>query len=324
MTLAGGWGAPTPDYVALARAGAALSFADVLDAKFDPAGPERFEALRIWAERPTPDELAQHYIRLPGAKAFYRERVPCWEADLKGNVRAMTVAAQAPDRASAERVWNEVERVYGEAVRLEQQKLIEAKSASGTRPTAIGRALSLRAASDQAWREAKHESDHDAKTGEAIFWKFWNKLCHVSADNVAFLKAALDSGNWPRISRDGEPATHDALLIVQHADDQPDFQARALAHMGKLVSKGEARANGYAALFDRVALAGGRQQRYGTQFGKGKDGCAAVRPVEDHAGLDGRRAAVGLKPLAEYAKTLSKLYHARICDDVFASMESPG
>lgn len=73
----------------------------------------------------------------------------------------------------------------------------------------------------------------------------------------------------------------------------------------------------YALLFDRVALHEHRPQRYGTQFGDGRGGCLAVQPVEDHAGIDARRHAVGLDTLAEYGKRLSDVYHGKICADIF-------
>ncbi len=48
-----------------------------------------------------------------------------------------------------------------------------------------------------------------------------------------------------------------------------------------------------------------------------------VDPVEDHAGLDARRAAMGLDTLAAYGKRLSDAYHQQICDDIFATDEKP-
>jgi hypothetical protein len=62
-----------------------------------------------------------------------------------------------------------------------------------------------------------------------------------------------------------------------------------------------------AYLTDRVRLAEGKKQLYGTQFtfvgGKWK-----LRPLEDEANVDKRRAEVGLSTLAEYVEVIEKQY----------------
>jgi hypothetical protein len=62
-----------------------------------------------------------------------------------------------------------------------------------------------------------------------------------------------------------------------------------------------------AYLTDRVLLAEGKKQLYGTQFTREK-GELQPRPIEDAAHVDQRRAEAGLPPLAEYAAELAKLY----------------
>ena len=56
-----------------------------------------------------------------------------------------------------------------------------------------------------------------------------------------------------------------------------------------------------AYLTDRVAVQAGRPQRYGSQF-KIRDDGIVFDPIEDSATVDERRAALGLPPLAEYAR----------------------
>lgn len=41
-----------------------------------------------------------------------------------------------------------------------------------------------------------------------------------------------------------------------------------------------------------------------------KDGRLVLYPVEDSAGLDARRAAVGLMPMAQYVEMLRAMYKA--------------
>ncbi len=314
-----------PDLVAAAQAGQPPSFEIVLDARFDPTGRARFDAFRDWAAKLPEEERAQYYEQLapgPDGKSRWRERVACGQADRHGLSRAMSVAAdRAADRTAARALWAEAERAYTAAVTIEAANLAAAKTKP--RPTASGRALAMRVAADQAFRSAQFDRPHEAIAAEVITWRFWSRLCHIDDDNTVWLKAIVAKGEWPLISRDGVGAASDAWLLAQHADHDPDFQKQVLALMEPLVARKEALGKNYALLFDRVATADHRPQRYGTQFGTGKNGCLAVDAVEDHAGLDARRAAMGLDTLAAYGKRLSEAYHQKICDNIFAIDDKP-
>jgi hypothetical protein len=77
---------------------------------------------------------------------------------------------------------------------------------------------------------------------------------------------------------------------------------QVLARMEPLAKAGEVRGSDYALLYDRTALADGRPQRYGSQLGCDGGKLGFLR-MEDPAGVDARRKAVGLtETLAEYAK----------------------
>jgi len=63
----------------------------------------------------------------------------------------------------------------------------------------------------------------------------------------------------------------------------------------------DASAGDLAYLVDRVRVAKGQPQVYGTQLGAGPDGELIPRtPIEDEANVDARRAAAGLGTLEEY------------------------
>lgn len=63
----------------------------------------------------------------------------------------------------------------------------------------------------------------------------------------------------------------------------------------------------YALLLDRVLVAEGKRQVYGTQAKlKGKE--FVPDPIEDEANVDKRRAEVGLPPLSEYLRVLKQVY----------------
>jgi hypothetical protein len=289
------------DLAGRAAAGRLPSFAVILDARYRTPR-NAFDAFAQWS-RSRPGDAGR-----------------CSEADTRGLARAMAIVAErAPDRPAAQRIWREVSRV----VALARRRASAVPAAAG-RPTgkpSVARELARRAAVDQAWRGAIYGSPHDPLAGEAIRWAASSALCHIDNEDADYLKALIARAGWPRISVYGRTAAENAWLIVQHADDQPDFQERALALMAALLGEHEVDPPNYALLFDRVALARRRPQRYATQFGEGVGGCLAARPVEDHLHVDERRASVGLPRLADYASILERMYHARACTDLFATSE---
>ncbi|MGD9210649.1 MAG: hypothetical protein PVI90_07725 [Desulfobacteraceae bacterium] len=77
--------------------------------------------------------------------------------------------------------------------------------------------------------------------------------------------------------------------------------------MAKL-PKDEVSSKDLAYLTDRVLLAVGNKQRYGTQY-RIVDGKPKPLPIEDEANVDQRRARVGLMSLTEHFKLVQKGLH---------------
>jgi hypothetical protein len=128
----------------------------------------------------------------------------------------------------------------------------------------------------------------------------------VDADNTEWLKGVVDKHGWPTYTLVGANGADAAWLLVQHADADAKFQRRCLDLMSAL-PKNEASQTKLAYLTDRVLLAEGKKQLYGTQF-TSVDGKWQPRPLEDETNVDQRRAAVGLPPLAEYARQIEEQY----------------
>ena len=129
----------------------------------------------------------------------------------------------------------------------------------------------------------------------------------VDSDNRDWLRGIVEAHGWPGISRVGAAGSHEAWLLVQHADGDPDFQERCLELLRAAVPAGEAGGTDLAYLEDRVAVAHGRPQVYGTQFHE-VDGVMVPKPMVEPDNVDARRAAVGLGTLAEYAKQIHEVY----------------
>ncbi|WP_454759411.1 DUF6624 domain-containing protein [Caulobacter segnis] len=129
--------------------------------------------------------------------------------------------------------------------------------------------------------------------------------CGVDEGNTAWLKARLKTHGWFTIGEYGKEADNAAFLLVQHADRDPEFQAEVLPLLEKLALKGETRPAGYALLYDRVAVAQKRPQRYGSQGTCNGKSVWTAFETEDPANLDQRRASMGLQPAADYVASIS-------------------
>lgn len=131
------------------------------------------------------------------------------------------------------------------------------------------------------------------------------EVARVDADNTAWLKQVVSAHGWPGkslVSKDGAKA---AWLLAQHANHDRAFQKQALILIETAVAKGEAEAADLAYLVDRLLVAEGKPQRYGTQFHV-VDGKLVPHPIEDEATVDMLRAFAGLPSLAEYKKAMQQ------------------
>lgn len=129
--------------------------------------------------------------------------------------------------------------------------------------------------------------------------------CGVDDANTAWLKDRVAAHGWFTIKAYGQEADQAAFLLVQHADRAPAFQAEMLTQLEKLALEGQTRPLNYAMLFDRVAVAQKRPQRYGSQGRCAGPGAWTAFETEDLANLDQRRASMGLQPHADYVAGIS-------------------
>jgi ketosteroid isomerase-like protein len=130
------------------------------------------------------------------------------------------------------------------------------------------------------------------------------RLTAADERSTARMTQIVKAHGWPGKSLVGDDGSRRAWLLVQHADRDVAFQKECLALLEKAVKSGEADGINLAYLADRVAVAEGRKQVYGTQF----DDDNEPSPIEDEAHVDERRNAIGLAPLAEYRKEVQDLY----------------
>jgi hypothetical protein len=128
---------------------------------------------------------------------------------------------------------------------------------------------------------------------------------HESPDarHTERMKEIVHEFGWPGFRLVGDEGAQHAWLLVQHADNDVEFQRRCLTLLAAAVAGGDASARNLAYLTDRVRLNEGAPQVYGTQ-GTLVDGRIESRPIEDPEHVDELRAAAGLGPLEEYLELL--------------------
>lgn len=165
------------------------------------------------------------------------------------------------------------------------------RSSWGREDVSVNDALSAelleRAGRDQAARESL-QPGHDMQQWEQI-------VEPVDRASTARLREIVAEHGWPGHQLVGEAAAHAAWLLAQHAP--PDFQEQCLPLLEDAAARGDASPRDLAYLMDRVLMHRGQPQIYGTQY-LVRDGILTLWTVQDPAGLDERRAALGLEPEA--------------------------
>lgn len=198
---------------------------------------------------------------------------------------------------------------------LAAQQSIEGspKAVMPTRPD-LARELVRRMEEDQAARRRFIELRQTAKVRpraelESEQRLIADKVQAVDQRNRIWLAETIERFGWPGKSLVGEQAAHAAWLLVQHADADPDFQEKCLERM-KAAEPGEVAPADIAYLTDRVLIARGRPQVYGTQC---EEVAGSFQPREciEPERLDQRRKEMGLTPMSEYLRQMSEIYRAR-------------
>jgi len=122
----------------------------------------------------------------------------------------------------------------------------------------------------------------------------------VFQENGVAVREIFTNHGFPDTSLVGEDGQHDFWLLVQHMDFDPEFQERVLTAMKPLAKQGAANAVDFAYLTDRVRLAKGEKQLYGTQIMHLENMMAVPRPTADSLLLNSRRIAINMESIEAY------------------------
>ena len=168
----------------------------------------------------------------------------------------------------------------------------------------LRRVLLVMEDTDQAVRFAAMAHEKDTTFNRA--------MATIDKANQRRFEAILARYGWPTRSLVGAKGSSAAWLIAQHSDaDSSGLQRRALAMMSA-APPGEVNPSELAYLTDRVRTNAHQPQLYGTQFESLPDSGLALRPIEDEAHVEERRAQAGIEPLDDYICTMRVMEPGRV------------
>ena len=165
--------------------------------------------------------------------------------------------------------------------------------------------LSQMSAADQAIRSV---APHQFSVRFGTAWEV------IDTQNLKRFRVLLDRCGWPVESRYGRDASNAAWLLVQHADSDRAFQRRALRILEQAVLAREAVPGNLAYLSDRLAVADGKPQPYGTQF-KVENCQLVLAPIESREAVNRRRSAIaGMSTLEAYEAQAQETFAKSPCE----------
>ena len=119
--------------------------------------------------------------------------------------------------------------------------------------------------------------------------------------NLIKVRMIIDKYGWLGPDKIGTDGNQALFLVIQHADI--DTQKKYLEVLRNAVKIGNAKATTLALLEDRICVAEGKLQIYGTQTGIILDTKESfIFPLQDPDGIEARRSQVGLEAFPVYLR----------------------
>lgn len=154
---------------------------------------------------------------------------------------------------------------------------------------------------DQEYRQQIEEVEktygHDSKELK----KLWEVINRNDSLNLIAVEQIIEKYNgWPPLDSTKARGSSAMFLVIQHSDKAT--QEKYIPLIRQAVKDGKVKGSQLAMLEDRLALAQGKRQIYGTQVMRMGDEDWFVQPLEDPDHVDERRKSVGLNTLRFYLK----------------------
>ncbi len=134
-----------------------------------------------------------------------------------------------------------------------------------------------------------------------------NSMKQIFTTNQKTIKEYFKQYGIPTISKDGKKESFYFWLIVQHSDNDVNFQAKVLHKMKYFLKKNDINKSNYAYLYDRVKKNKNQPQRYGTQMIYDSTGTHFPYKLENEKKLNQYRKEMDLEPIEDYLKKMNNL-----------------
>ena len=130
---------------------------------------------------------------------------------------------------------------------------------------------------------------------------YWQQIQYQDSINLLVVKNIIDTRGWPGPDLVGAQGAKTIFLVIQHADSTT--HANYLPLLREAAKKKKASVQDLAMLEDRLLTEQGKEQIYGSQL-RWNDSTNSYElfPIKDEAGVNERRAAIGLPPIEEYVR----------------------
>lgn len=133
------------------------------------------------------------------------------------------------------------------------------------------------------------------------------QLHQIDQSNTDRLKDIIKEHSWLTKQLVGVEGVGAAFLIIQHSPDTA-FKEEMLPYLEQSYLRNEGISGQQLALLtDRILIAQGKAQIYGTQADLSK-GKVVFSPIEDEANVDKRRKKMNMPPLEFYRKLVEEMY----------------
>ncbi|GIU16389.1 hypothetical protein TUM4261_34840 [Shewanella sp. c952] len=141
------------------------------------------------------------------------------------------------------------------------------------------------------------------------------KLREIDQSNTDRLKDIIKEHSWLTKQLVEVEGIGAAFLIIQHSPDIA-FKEEMLPYLEKsYLNNGGVSGQQVALLTDRVLIAQGKKQIYGTQADL-SEGQVIFSPIEDEANVDKRRKKMNMPSLKFYRKVMEKMYGIKDHPDI--------
>lgn len=182
-------------------------------------------------------------------------------------------------------------------IEMESRQKEEKYSKSLLLPS-LRKEINLMAVKDQQLRFKRSQTSNDS-----LLTVINNEINQSDLDHLTNSKKIIKEYGWPKQSQIGKDGQNNLWILVQHADQDIEFQKLALSAMEKLKDTKELNLENYAFLYDRVQCNLNYKQLYGTQVlwtshGKAK----GFRTIIKEYMVNKRRKKIGLSPLEVYSQ----------------------